>query len=97
MNKIGDGRGFSLVHLTWNDDPYTTLKFLALQGAPHIYNISRLRVKATVTPQDNNEAIETNSIDSGIYHATVCCAVGMLMCQPLIFSKRNPENAGSCS
>jgi hypothetical protein len=24
---------------------YTTLKFLALQGAPHIYDISRLRVK----------------------------------------------------
>jgi hypothetical protein len=24
--------------------PYTTLKFLALQGAPHIYDISRLRV-----------------------------------------------------
>jgi hypothetical protein len=23
---------------------YTTLKFLALQGAPYIYNISRLRV-----------------------------------------------------
>jgi hypothetical protein len=25
---------------------YTTLKFLALQGAPHIYDISRLRVNA---------------------------------------------------
>jgi hypothetical protein len=24
---------------------YTTLKFLALQGAPYIYDISRLRVK----------------------------------------------------
>jgi hypothetical protein len=24
---------------------YMTLKFLALQGAPHIYDISRLRVK----------------------------------------------------
>jgi hypothetical protein len=24
---------------------YTTLKFLALQGAPYIYNISRLQVK----------------------------------------------------
>jgi hypothetical protein len=27
---------------------YTTLKFLALQGAPYIYDISRLRVKAPV-------------------------------------------------
>jgi hypothetical protein len=26
---------------------YKTLKFLALQGAPHIYDISRLRVKST--------------------------------------------------
>jgi hypothetical protein len=31
------------------------------------------------------------------YHATVCCAAGMLMCQPIIFSKCNPENARSCS
>jgi hypothetical protein len=27
---------------------YTTLKFLALQGAPYIYDISRLRVKPPV-------------------------------------------------
>jgi hypothetical protein len=29
---------------------YTTLKFLALQGAPHIYDISRLRVVCGRTP-----------------------------------------------
>jgi hypothetical protein len=31
----------------WENTVYTTLKFLALQGAPYIYDISRLRVNDT--------------------------------------------------
>jgi hypothetical protein len=31
---------------------YRTLKFLALQTAPYIYDISRLRVKFGVVPED---------------------------------------------
>jgi hypothetical protein len=32
---------------------YTTSKFLALQGAPYVYNISRLRVKSLLPGQED--------------------------------------------
>jgi hypothetical protein len=46
---------------------YTTLKFLALQGAPYIYDISRLRVKQPAYVDNDGGGDDNNNNNNNTF------------------------------
>jgi hypothetical protein len=58
---------------------YTTLKFLALKGAPYIYDISRLRVKPRIAMEkaafNKKRALFTSKMDLEVKKKLVKCYI----------------------